>query len=154
MLAVGDRPADFTLFDQSGQPVPWSSLRGAPVVLFFYPKADTPGCTQEACDFRDLRAEADALGLRLIGVSADPVARQASFARKHQLELTLLSDPDHAVLEPWGIWGEKSMYGRTTQGIHRTTLLFDADGVVRRVWTKVKVNGHAAEVLAAARALT
>ena len=153
MIAPGDRPDDFTLLDQDGQPVAWSGLRGRPVVVFFYPKASTPGCTTEACDFRDLKATFEEIGVAVLGVSADPVKRQRAFATAQALNMPLLADPDKVVLGPWGVFGEKMMYGKVVQGIVRTTVLFDADGVARRVWTKVKVAGHADEVLAAARAL-
>ncbi|MCB9681660.1 MAG: thioredoxin-dependent thiol peroxidase [Alphaproteobacteria bacterium] len=153
MLAVGDRPADFTLPDQDGTPVSWSSFRGKPVAVFFYPKALTPGCTTEACDFRDARAELEALGVAVIGMSADPVKKQKSFADKHALPYPLLSDTEHAVLAPWGVWGPKKLYGRTFDGITRASFLFDADGVVVAAWPKVKVAGHVDAVAAAARDL-
>lgn len=151
MLTEGDVPADFTLPDHTGQLVRWADLRGAPVVVFFYPKASTPGCTQEACAFRDLASEFAALGVRVLGMSADTVARQANFASKQGLSYPLLADPDRVVLDAWGVWGEKQMYGKTFEGIVRSTFLFDADGKVERAWPKVKVKGHVDEVLAAAR---
>lgn len=153
MLEPGQTPADFTLPDQTGAPLTWSSLRGRPVVVFFYPKASTPGCTQEACDFRDLRATFDAIGVTVIGASADAPKAQAKFAEKHTLPFPLLSDPDHVVLRPWGVWGMKKLYGRDYEGIVRTTVLFDAQGKVVQVWSPVKVAGHVDAVLAAARAL-
>lgn len=154
MLEPGDKPADFTLPDADGNPVRWSDFRGRPVVVFFYPKASTPGCTKEACAFRDLRAGFEAAGVAVIGVSADSPRRQASFRDKHELGIPLLSDEQHVILEPWGVWQEKRNYGRTYMGIVRSTFLFDADGVVRRAWPNVRVAGHADEVLAAARELT
>ena len=153
MLDVGSVPAEFVLPDQTGAPVAWSSLRGKPVVVFFYPRADTPGCTQEACDFRDLAATFGELGVTVIGISADTVKKQASFGNKHALTYPLLSDPEHTVLEPWGVWGEKMMYGKAVQGIIRTTWLFDAEGKAARGWTQVKVKGPVDAVLAAAREL-
>jgi peroxiredoxin Q/BCP len=153
MLKPGDRPADFTLQDQEGREVAWSSFRGAPVVVFFYPKADTPGCTREACGFRDLRAEFAALGVAVVGVSADPVKRQAGFARKYELGFPLLADPERAVIEPWGVWAEKKNYGKAYMGIVRSTFLFDRDGRVVRAWSPVKVDGHVEAVLEAARGL-
>ncbi|MCA9712344.1 MAG: thioredoxin-dependent thiol peroxidase [Myxococcales bacterium] len=153
MLAIGDQPDDFTLQDQEGRDVRWSSLRGHPVAVFFYPKASTPGCTTEACDFRDLEGELAALGVRVLGISADSVTAQARFAGKHGLAYPLLSDPDHVVLGPWGVWGEKKLYGRVFEGIRRTTFLFDVQGRVVAVWTNVKVKGHADAVLASAREL-
>ena len=154
MLAVGDTVPDFTLPDQEGAPVSWASFRGKPVVVFFYPKADTPGCTREACGFRDRKAEFEAAGARVIGISADSEKRQASFDAKYGLGLRLLSDPEHRVLEPWGVWADKTMYGRTSKGIVRTTVLFDADGRVAAIWPKVKVDGHVDQVLARVRELS
>ena len=153
MLDVGGVPEPFTLPDQEGREVAWASLRGAPLVVFFYPKADTPGCTQEACDFRDVAGELAAAGARVIGVSADAPRKQKNFAARHGLAYPLLSDPDRVILGPWGVWGEKKLYGRAYEGIRRTTFLFDAEGRVARVWRDVKVKGHADEVVAAARAL-
>lgn len=153
MLDEGDKPAEFTLSDAEGNPVPWRSFRGRPVAMFFYPKANTPGCTKEACAFRDLAGDFEAAGAAVVGVSADSPKRQASFRDKHALNMPLLSDEDHAILAPWGVWAEKKNYGKTYMGIVRSTFLFDADGVVRQVWRNVRVNGHADQVLAAARAL-
>ena len=153
MLAVGDTVEDFALSDQHGNTVRWSDLRGKPIVVFFYPKADTPGCTKEACAFRDLQGDFEAAGARVIGVSADPPKRQAAFDAKYGLGLPLLADPDHVVLEPWGVWGDKKMYGRTTKGVVRTTVLFDAEGRVALVWSPVKVDGHVDRVLERLRAL-
>lgn len=152
MIAVGDVPAEFTLDDQDGRPVAWSSLRGRPVVVFAYPKADTPGCTREACAFRDLRAEFEAAGVAVYGLSADPVKRQAAFRAKYELPYPLLADPEKRVLTAWGIWGEKKMYGKTVHGIVRTTVWFDGEGRVRHVWSPVKVDGHVDAVLAKVRA--
>lgn len=151
MLAIGDLVTDFTLLDQHGQPFSGSSLRGRPAVVFFYPRADTPGCTKEACGFRDLAAEFGALGVAVIGVSADPVKAQARFATKYQLTYPLLSDPEKQVIVPWGAWGTKNMYGKVSEGIVRTSLLFDGAGRVVRRWDKVKVDGHVDEVLRAAK---
>ena len=153
MLTAGDTVADFTLNDHLGQPVRWADLRGTPVVFFFYPKANTPGCTTEACGFRDLGHAFDALGVRVFGISADTEQRQSNFATKYELTMPLLADPEHVVLEPWGVWAEKKNYGRTYMGIKRTTVLFDADGVVAKVWEKVRVKAHAEAVLAEAKAL-
>lgn len=152
MLAPGDTVADFTLHDHQGQPVTWSALRGKPVVFFFYPKANTPGCTTEACAFRDLAGDFESAGVAVFGISADSVKSQANFATKYDLTMPLLSDPEHVVLEPWGIWGEKKNYGKTYQGIHRTTVWFDAAGTVVQVWNNVRVKGHAEAVLEAVRA--
>ena len=149
MLEAGATVADFTLKDQSGTEVRWSKLRGKPVVVFAYPKADTPGCTKESCAFRDLSAEFEKRGVQVYGLSADTTASQAKFAKKYDLNMPLLADPDHVILEPWGIWGEKTNYGKTSMGIKRSTFLFDKKGVLVRVWPAVKVDGHAEAVLAA-----
>jgi len=153
MIEVGDSAVDFTLNDQDGNPITWSDFRGKPVAVFFYPKANTPGCTKEACSFRDLKGEFDAIGASVVGISADSVKRQNNFVAKHALNMSLLSDPDHLVLDAWGIWAEKKNYGRTYMGIKRTTVLFDATGTVAQVWPNVRVKGHADKVLEAARAL-
>lgn len=150
MIDAGTTPDDFTLTDHSGQVVRWSDLRGKPALLFFYPKASTPGCTTEACAFRDLSGAFEALGVRVFGVSADSVKRQSNFATKYELSMPLLSDEAHAILEPWGIWAEKKNYGKTYMGIIRTTVLFDADGKAVQVWSPVRVKGHAEAVLAEA----
>lgn len=149
MLDVGDVPADFELQDQNGNMVQWSDFRGRPVVVFFYPKADTPGCTKEACAFRDLSAAFAAKGAAVIGVSADTVKKQAAFDEKYALNLPLLADPERKVLESWGVYGEKRMYGKPVKGIIRSTFLFDAAGAVVRRWSPVKVDGHVDAVLAA-----
>jgi peroxiredoxin Q/BCP len=153
MLDVGDRPQDFTLTNDRGEPVAWADLRGRPVVVFFYPKANTPGCTKEAIAFTALKTEFDALGVTVVGGSADSVKAQGNFRDKHELGVPLLSDPDKVVLEPWGVWAEKKNYGRTYMGIVRSTFLFDADGVLVEAWRNVRVNGHADKVLARAREL-
>lgn len=148
MLQTGARPEPFTLLDQSGDEVPWDSFRGRPVVFFFYPKASTPGCTKEACAFRDLTDEFTRRDVAVVGISADSVKRQSNFAQKYDLTMPLLSDPKRSVIEPWGVWAEKRNYGRTYMGIVRSTFLFDAEGELVHVWPKVKVKGHAEEVLA------
>jgi len=148
MIKVGDQPEDVVLQDQTGAEVSLASFRGAPLVLFFYPKASTPGCTTEACAFRDLAAEFGEKGVQILGMSADTVRRQSNFATKHELPYPLLADVDHKVLEPWGIWAEKKNYGRTYMGIIRTTVLLNAEGVVTKVWSPVRVKGHVDAVLA------
>ncbi len=153
MLQPGQAPEDFTLLDDAGNEVAWSSFRGRPVAVFFYPKASTPGCTKEACAFTDLRAEFEALGVAVLGMSADTVRRQANFKEKYELSMPLISDPDHVVLKPWGVWGLKKNYGREYEGIIRSTFLFDADGKVAHVWSPVRVKGHAEAVLEKAREL-
>jgi peroxiredoxin Q/BCP len=150
-MQVGSTPNDFTLLDQHGAQVRWSSLRGQPVVVFFYPKASTPGCTKEACSFRDLTSEFGAIGVHVIGMSADSVKRQSNFANKYDLTYSLLSDPEHLVLEPWGVWAEKKNYGHTYMGIVRSSFLFDADGALVHQWRNIRVAGHADKVLAVAQ---
>ena len=145
MLEVGDKPQDFTLDSDDGQ-VHWASLRGKPVVVFFYPRANTPGCTTEAIGFTERYAEFAARGVEVLGGSADSVAKQCKFRDKHGLGVRLLSDPEHTVLEPWGVWGEKTLYGRKSMGIIRTTLLFDAQGTLVHRWNKVRVKGHVDKV--------
>lgn len=153
MLDVGDVIPAFSVTDQHGRPFTDADLRGRPAVVFFYPRADTPGCTKESCAFRDARPAFDALGVRVIGVSGDKAAAQLRFDAKYGLSLDLLADPDHALLEPWGVWAEKKMYGRTSMGVARTTFLLDAQGVVAHVWRSVKVDGHVDQVLDRARSL-
>ena len=148
MLDIGDVPADFVVKDDHGQDVRWKSLRKRPVVVFFYPRASTPGCTREACAFRDLGAEFAKLGVTVLGMSGDSVAAQAKFRDAQGLTYPLLSDPDHVVLDPWGVYGEKKLYGKTVKGILRSTFLFDKDGKVVKRWSPVKVDGHADKVLA------
>jgi thioredoxin-dependent peroxiredoxin len=153
MPAENEAAPDFTLADQDGKLVTLSALRGTPVVLYFYPRDDTPGCTTEACAFRDARAAYEAAGARVIGVSPDDVKSHRKFADKHGLSFTLLADPAHAVCEAYGVWKEKTMYGKKSMGVVRTTFLIDRDGVIRRIFPRVRVDGHAAAVLDAIRAL-
>lgn len=149
MPAVGEPAPDFELANEKGERVRLSELRGSPVVLYFYPKDMTPGCTQQACDFRDRYAEIQATGAVVIGVSPDSSKRHATFAAKYELPFTLLADEDSAVSTAYGVWKEKSLYGRKFMGVERTTFLIDAEGNVARVWPKVKVAGHGDAVLAA-----
>jgi len=153
MLDTGDAMPEATLVDADGVSFPLSRYRGRPLVVYFYPKADTPGCTNEAKDFTELANQFDAAGVAVVGVSRDKPARLAKFRDKYGLKLLLASDEDGAVCEAFGTWVEKSLYGRTYMGIARTTFLFDGEGKAVRVWPKVKVKGHAAEVLEAAKAL-
>lgn len=148
MLEVGDRPRDFALMNDRGEEVRWADLRGKPVVIFFYPKASTPGCTTEACDFRDLGEAFASRGVAVFGASADTVKRQANFRDKQALNMPLLADPERLILEPWGIWAEKKNYGKTYMGIVRSTFVFDGQGALAHKWTGVRVKGHADEVLA------
>jgi len=149
MIDVGTSAPDITLPDQDGNPVHLAGLRGKTVVLYFYPKADTPGCTVQACSVRDHRADYERAGAVVLGVSPDTPAKLRKFADKYGLPFTLLADADHAVAERYGVWVEKSRYGRTYFGNSRTTFIIDPDGVVRHVIPKVKPETHDDEVLAA-----
>jgi peroxiredoxin Q/BCP len=151
MLAPGDQAPDFTLPDQHGDPVTLSALRGKPVVLYFYPKADTPGCTTQACGVRDHRPEYDHADAVVLGVSPDPVRAVAKFDQKYGLGFTLLADEDHAVADAYGVWVQKSRYGRTYMGNERTTFVIDADGNIREVFRQVKPAEHDELVLGALR---
>jgi len=153
MIESGTKAPDFTLPDQDGNDVKLSQLEGKTVVLYFYPKADTPGCTVQACGVRDRRAEYDAADAVVLGVSPDKVAALRKFADKYGLPFTLLSDPEHAVAESYGVWVEKSRYGRTYFGNSRTTFIIDAGGVVAHVIPTVTPATHDDEVLAAIAAL-
>lgn len=147
MLELGTIPDDVTLQDHTGEDFSLSQTRGAPAVFFFYPKANTPGCTKEACGFSETSAAFAALGVKLYGVSADSVKRQSNFVAKYELSMTLLADTERALIEGWGVWQEKKNYGRTYMGIVRSTFLFDAEGKLVHVWPKVRVKGHVEAVL-------
>ena len=149
MLDVGDEAPDFELPNQDGEPVTLSSFRGRPVVLYFYPKADTPGCTTQACGIRDRRADYEAAGAVVIGVSADEPAKLRKFADKYALDFALVGDPDHGVLEQYGTWVEKSMYGKKYMGVARATYLIDEDGRIAHVIPKASPKTHDDVVLAA-----
>ena len=151
MLKVGDPAPDFTLNDGDGNSVRLSGLRGRKVVLYFYPKDMTPGCTQEACDFRDRYTELQKSGAALFGVSPDSEKSHRKFAEKHALPFPLLADTGSEVATAYGVWKEKSMYGRTYMGVERTTFLIGDDGKIARIWPKVRVAGHGDAVLAAVR---
>jgi peroxiredoxin Q/BCP len=148
-LQPGDTAPDFTLPDQDGNPVSLAGLRGKTVVLYFYPKADTPGCTTQACGVRDHRADYEQAEAVVLGVSPDPVKKIAKFNDKYGLNFPLLADEDHAVAEAYGVWVEKSMYGRTYMGNERTTFVIGADGVIKDVFQKVKPAEHDELVLGA-----
>jgi peroxiredoxin Q/BCP len=148
-MNVGQTAPDFTLPDQDGHPVTLSDLRGQPVVLYFYPKADTPGCTTQACGIRDHRADYERAGARVLGVSPDPVAAIRKFADKHTLDFELLADENHDVAELYGVWGEKKMYGKTYWGVQRATFVIDPDGKVAKVFPKVSPKTHDDVVLEA-----
>ena len=152
-LDVGDKAPNFKLQRDDGDTVSLADFKGRKLVVYFYPRADTPGCTKEAIDFSKLRAAFAKAGADVIGVSADPVKAQDAFKKKHKLSIALLSDETHAMLEAYGVWGKKSMYGKTFMGINRITYLIGPDRRIAQAWPKVKVDGHAAEVLAAAKAL-
>jgi peroxiredoxin Q/BCP len=153
MISEGSTAPDFTLPRDGGATVTLSGLRPGKVVLYFYPKDDTPGCTLEAQDFTARMAEFAAAGTTVIGVSKDSVKAHDKFCKKHGLSIILASDEGGTTCEDYGVWVEKSMYGKTYLGIERTTVLIDGAGKVARVWPKVSVKGHADEVLAAAKAL-
>ena len=148
MIEAGTEAPDFTLPSQDGEDVTLSSLRGAPVVLYFYPKADTPGCTTQACGIRDHSSDYEAAGVRVLGVSPDPVSAVKKFHDKQSLNFTLLADEDHAVAERYGTWAEKSMYGKKYWGVLRATFIIDADGVVAHVIPKASPKTHDEQVLA------
>lgn len=152
-LNVGHEAPPFTLPATTAQPFSLAGLRGRKVVIYFYPKDDTSGCTREAQEFQALKAEFAAAETEIVGVSADSVASHEKFRSKYGLDFTLASDEDKSMLEAYGVWVDKSMYGRTYKGVERTTVLIDREGVVARIWPKVKVPGHAQEVLEAAKAL-
>jgi peroxiredoxin Q/BCP len=149
MIETGTEAPDFTLPDQDGEDVALSSLRGSKVVLYFYPKADTPGCTTQACGIRDRSSEYAASGAKVLGVSPDPVKAVKKFHDKQSLNFTLLADEAHEVAETYGVWGEKSMYGKTYMGVTRSTFILDEDGVVRHVIPKASPKTHDDEVLSA-----
>ena len=145
-VTVGKTAPDFTLPTDGGGSVSLSALKGQPVILYFYPKDDTTGCTAEACGFRDAMPSFAGVKAKIIGVSKDSAASHDKFKKKYDLPFTLASDKDGHVCEDYGVWAEKSMYGRKYMGIERTTFLIDKKGVIQRVWNKVKVPGHVAEV--------
>ncbi|MGD8869238.1 MAG: thioredoxin-dependent thiol peroxidase [Gemmatimonadales bacterium] len=149
MLKAGDTAPDFELLSDEGERVRLSDLRGKKVVLYFYPKDDTPGCTTEACELRDRQPELEAQGATVLGVSPDSVASHQKFKAKYGLTFTLLSDPDHSVADAYGAWGEKKMYGKTYEGILRTTFVIDEAGKIEGVFEKVRPKGHGDQVLAA-----
>jgi peroxiredoxin Q/BCP len=148
-LEPGTKAPDFTLATDDGTKLKLSELRGSPVVLYFYPKDDTPGCTKEACAFRDASKDLTKLGARVLGVSPDDVKSHGKFRDKFKLNFPLLADLDHKIAEKYGAWREKNMYGKKSMGIARSTYLIDKEGKIARVWKAVKVDGHDAAVLAA-----
>lgn len=151
-METGTPAPDFSLLDQQGEKVTLSGHKGSPVVLYFYPRDETPGCTREACAFRDAFAEYEKAGARILGVSPDAVESHARFVKKHQLPFTLLADPQKEVCTAYGVWKEKNMYGRKSMGVERTTFVIDARGIIRRIFPRVRVDGHSSAVLEAVRA--
>ena len=150
-LEVGAKAPNLSLPKDGGGTVSLADFKGRKLVIYFYPRADTPGCTRESIDFSKLKPQLLKAGTEVLGVSADPVKAQDAFKRKHKLKVDLLSDETHKMLEAYGAWGKKSMYGKTFLGIIRSTVLIGDDGRILQVWPKVKVDGHAADVLAAAK---
>lgn len=148
-LKEGDAAPAFTAQTNGGQTVSLADYAGRPVILYFYPRDDTPGCTKEACAFRDAFADFTAKGAVVLGVSADSVKSHDKFIKKFKLPFTLLADEDKRIVDAYGVWGEKTFMGRRYQGIHRITFLIGGDGCIRKIWPKVKPEAHAAEVLAA-----
>ena len=153
MAEAGHKAPDFELVSDRGEKIRLSKLKGKPVVVYFYPKDDTPGCTKEAQAFTSLVRDFAGAGVRVIGISPDSVESHAKFRTKYDLAIDLAADPERKAIEAYGVWIEKSMYGRKYMGIDRSTFLVDAKGKIAHVWRKVKVPGHAEEVLAAAKAL-
>jgi peroxiredoxin Q/BCP len=152
-LAEGEAAPDFELPATGGRSVSLSGMKGKPFILYFYPKADTPGCTKEACAFQEATPKLEEIGLDVIGVSPDKIKPIEKFAAKYGLTFPLASDVDHAVAERYGTWVEKSMYGRKYMGMERSTFLIDAAGTVLKAWRKVSVTAHADDVMKAARTL-
>ena len=150
-IEVGKKAPAFSLLDDRGQRIKLSDLKGKPVVLYFYPRDDTPGCTRQACAFRDRKNELAQLGIVVLGVSTDSVESHQKFREKYQLSFPLLSDPDHKVSELYGAWREKNMYGKKSMGIQRSTYLIGVDGKVLKLWKRVQVDGHDQSVLEAVR---
>jgi peroxiredoxin Q/BCP len=152
-LEEGSQAPEFTLPADDGKKVTLSALRGQPVVLYFYPKDDTPGCTKEACSFRDRKSELAKLGAKVFGISGDTLESHGKFRDKFKLNFPLLADVDHKVAERYGAWREKNMYGKKSLGIQRSTFLIDGEGKIAKVWKSVKVDGHDQQVLDALAAI-
>ncbi|HBE69033.1 MAG TPA: thioredoxin-dependent thiol peroxidase [Planctomycetaceae bacterium] len=148
-IEPGAKAPAFTLKNDEGEKVKLADLKGSPVVLYFYPKDDTPGCTKEACAFRDRKSELQEHGATVLGVSADNVESHGKFRDKYDLNFPLLADEDHKVAEKYGAWREKNMYGKKSMGIQRSTFLIDSAGKVAKVWKRVKVDGHDTQVISA-----
>jgi peroxiredoxin Q/BCP len=152
-LKPGDKAPNFKLATDGGGVVSTSTLKGTPYVLYFYPKDDTPGCTKEALGFTESRKKFEALGVSVVGVSKDSAASHDKFKAKYKLKHVLASDPETIAAQAYGVWGEKTLYGRKYMGMERATFLVDGKGVIRQIWRKVRVPGHVEAVLAAAKAL-
>jgi len=152
-LAAGDKAPSFKITTDSGDTVTSASLKGSPYILYFYPKDDTSGCTKEAIDFSQNLKKFDKLGVTVLGVSKDSLESHAKFRKKHKLKIALGSDPATKMANDWGVWGEKTLYGRKYMGMERATFLVDAKGVIKQAWRKVKVPGHVEAVLQAAETL-
>ena len=152
-LVAGAKAPDFSLAQDGGGTVSLADFKGKKLVLYFYPKADTPGCTIEAKDFSRLHPDFAKAGITVVGVSADPVKKLDAFKTKHALATPLASDETHEMLNAYGVWAEKSMYGKKYMGINRTTVLIGTDGRIVQIWQRVKIEGHAEEVLAIAKAI-
>jgi peroxiredoxin Q/BCP len=152
-LAAGQKAPSFKIATDGGETISSPSLKGAPYVVYFYPKDDTSGCTKEAIGFSESLKKFEKLGVRLIGISKDSLESHAKFRKKHKLKIALGSDPDSKMATDWSVWGEKSLYGRKYMGMERATFLVDAKGVIAQAWHKVKVPGHVEAVLEAAKAL-
>lgn len=146
-ITAGMAAPDFTLLDDNGKYVTLSSLRGQKIILYFYPKDDTPGCTTEACHFRDDYAEYEKLGVKILGISPNTVQSHGKFKSKYQLPFTLLADPDHKVCEMYGVWGRKKFMGKEFDGVFRTTFIIDQKGVIEKVYKNVKPEPHSQEIL-------
>ncbi len=149
LLKIGDVAPDFSTVDQDGNPIKMSDFRGSKVILYFYPKADTPGCTAESCNLRDNYSDLLDKGYKIIGVSADNQSKQKKFAEKYQLPFTLIPDVDKVVLQAFGAWGMKKMYGKDYEGILRSTFLIDESGKIEKVFEKVDTKDHAAQIIKA-----
>tara|TARA_Y100000758_G_scaffold76813_2_gene51639 strand:- start:1709 stop:2173 length:465 start_codon:yes stop_codon:yes gene_type:complete len=145
-LLEGSKVPDFNLIDQNGDLINLSSISGKPAVLYFYPKDDTPGCTVEACEFRDIHGEFSKLDCEIYGISPDDESSHNKFIDNHSLPFTLLCDPDKKMIQEYGVWGEKNMYGKKSMGIIRSTFLIDKDGILLKKWTNVQAKGHAEKV--------
>jgi peroxiredoxin Q/BCP len=152
-LAAGDKAPSFRVSTDGGETISSSALKGAPYVIYFYPKDDTSGCTKEALGFSESLKQFDRLGIRVIGVSKDSLESHAKFRKKHKLKFVLGSDPQTKMAQDWEVWGEKTLYGRKYMGMERATFLVNAKGVIEQAWHKVKVPGHVQAVLEAAKAL-